>query len=86
MQSNPGPVLSGQCELAEPSPGELGHDAVLLVRVAEDVVSMRVRQSECYSISAGDRAAKDEMCVTVAYYFPADDSTGHFCLGSNIIL
>jgi len=47
---------------------------------------MRVRQSECYSISAGDRAAKDEMCVTVAYYFPADDSTGHFCLGSNIIL
>jgi hypothetical protein len=38
-----------------------------------------------YSISTGDRAAKDEMCVTVGYYFPAEDSTGHFCFGNAIV-
>lgn len=38
-----------------------------------------------YSISTGDRAARDEMCVTVGYYFPAEDSTGHFCFGNTII-
>jgi len=43
-----------------------------------------------YSISTGDRAATDEMCVTVGYYFPVEESPDHFsagqyCLNSRII-
>jgi hypothetical protein len=38
-----------------------------------------------YRIQSGDLAKKDEMCVTVGYYFPAEDSTGHFCRNSRII-
>ena len=37
-----------------------------------------------YRIQTGDLAATDEMCVTVGYYFPAEDSTGHFCFDNTI--
>jgi hypothetical protein len=38
-----------------------------------------------YRIQTGDDAAINEMCVTVGYYFPAEDSTGHFCVGSTFV-
>lgn len=38
-----------------------------------------------YSIGFGDNAATDEACVVTGYFFPAMDSTGHFCLNSGMI-
>jgi len=38
-----------------------------------------------FRIVSGDNVVTSEMCVTVGYYFPAPDPTGHFCLNSQII-
>jgi hypothetical protein len=62
---------------------------ILAIAVAPLVFASQKMSYQCeyanpngYRIQTGDLAAINEICVTVGYYFPADDSTGHFCLGS----
>lgn len=38
-----------------------------------------------YSITVGDVAATDELCLAIAYYFPSASGLGHFCLNSAML-
>jgi len=37
------------------------------------------------TITTGDSAATDEMCMAVGYYFPTPTGSGHLCLDSNML-
>lgn len=37
-----------------------------------------------YRIQTGDKAATDEMCIAIGYYFPSAGSNGHLCVDSTI--
>lgn len=38
-----------------------------------------------YSITNGNSAATNEMCMAIGYYFPSTAGTGHFCLNSAML-